>query len=305
MEINEPKPKKKEPLKEALTDEEIEDLQEKYPDSEKLLNEIPEEQEDKYSNMPPAGKTIGAIAIITYLAILIKYMPQTLNYVFKGYFTDMPMLATLFYMSFVGNMVLFAVIGVILLLSGKYVIMNITAWLTGRPILIEWGLDNRFNFRVPKKIYNYVWPVSKTEAAQAKRNAVGTAPHKTNMMLCIPEVGVGISPHDILKHQVGAVDMEGIRTYGTISEMEGYESGRKEDKNDLIAAMPYLTIFIATLIIVAMVAYPRLANDRGLAKCQDKLTEITAQKTQPQQQNDTITVPGQKIKQSNTGAGIS
>ena len=102
--------------------------------------------------------------------------------------------------SYILNAVLLLALIGIYFLAGDMVKVWIWAWYKKRPISLQWTKHKTWKFQVPNidPGIDEIWELDKgRRAIEVRRNAVGIAPHKIQMMLSTTDFPAGISPKEV------------------------------------------------------------------------------------------------------------
>lgn len=272
----------------------------KYPNTEEIKTEFKGIKKERIWVVV----ILLGIAIIT---VLFQQWPLVMKLMFQNYLADNNMMITIAMIE--GFIILIMVF--LLLMIYSWAGGPVWAWCKSRimnkPILIEWSLDNQFKFRVPKSITPNAWELSDKEACQVRRNAIGTAAHRTPAMLAIPEIGAGISPQDVVENQQINPNFSLLRLYGKAHEIKGIEKTLSNVYgNDLKQWFPVLLVAAMIVMLLGPYAYKQLNTISNERQLQNELILCTTRQGAYAQVEYNLTVPTvSKAPVSKTGGSIS
>jgi hypothetical protein len=185
-------------------------------------------------------------ALVTILSgIIIKIWPFFANIILTDYARETTA-ETMFYISGLSNVFLFAILGFFIATAGKVMFVWAKCSITNRPVV---ELETRYNtdeFICPSKVTPDVVRVSKYGAVIPDPEATPTGPHGRKIIKCVPEWGVAVSIRNLLKGGVHNFDMTVLEEY--------YELGAQEMRKQLQSHTSWITPgLIAFVLILSMV----------------------------------------------------
>jgi len=284
---------------------------------ESIMKKIPDKQKIKdilESIIPSPGKTAVAIGLFTYILVMVKYWPQMISWLIHDYLTDIPLMGAAVMILCVIVMAQIALFAFVWFLAGKMIWTWTKAWWTGKPILLEWSVDNQFRFLIPKEIHPNGWDLNDKESVVVKRGSVGVAPHKKSLAIGIPELGTTFTAEEVMdKYDIG-IDMAGVAEHGEWREQRGYKDAKKEDRdpNNFAMFLPWIIIFLVVGAIFVPLAYKAMGEFNLSTQCQTQLMQCSSVNKWQPGLNFSYTMPqptttptyAQPPVQSNTGGGV-